>query len=461
MAPALERCAARFEGVADLGAHVERLAPELDRAARDARDVEEVVHEPRHLRHLAIHRLEERPAALGLEVAGLQHVQRGAHRRERVAQLVRERREELVLALVGPLDLLVEQAIVDRARRAPGDAFREPEVGARETPGRGAEREGERAAHAPARDEREDVDLAARRIGRGEPVADERLAVGDDEGALVVQELLEARALGPDVRRPGRDARRAFAADAAILVEQHHCREVGEGGGHERGGPLEQRIDVERARHDLCRFREEARAALRVLRDRARRLLAHQRHALVGTAPELRVELVELHQRLHLAAQHVRDHGRQDVIDRAEGIAARRVHLVGEGGDEDDRRMRGLAPRADELGRLEPVHARHVHVEQDHRRLIVEEPAQRLLARRGSDDVLVELLEDGAEDDALVEPVVDDQDVRALRTPRRREHLIRRIDRRELRAHRRRGAHRCSHAFSTASSWSRSTGFDR
>src|SRR5439155_11431297 len=109
------------------------------------------------------------------------------------------------------------------------------------TAGRRAERESERAAHAPPRDEREDVDLAARRIGRGEPVADGWLAVGDDEGALVVQELLETRALAADVRRPRRDARRALAADAAVLVEQHHRREVGEGGGRERGGPLEQR----------------------------------------------------------------------------------------------------------------------------------------------------------------------------------------------------------------------------
>ena len=307
---------------------------------------------------------------------------------------MRKRREELVLALVGPLDLLVEQAIVDRARRAPGDAFREPEVCPRETPGRGAERKSERAAHAPARDEREDVDLAARRIGCGEPVADERLAVGDDEGALVVQELLETRALAADVRRPRRDARRALAADAAVLVEQHHRREVGEGGGHERGGPLEQRVDVERARHDLCRFREEARAALRVLRARARRLLAHERHALVGTAPELRVELVELHQRLHLAAQHVRDHGRQDVIDRAEGVAARRVHLVGEGGDEDDRRVRGLAPRADELGGFQPVHARHVHIQQHDGEIVLQDLPERLFARVHRDDLLSKLFQD-------------------------------------------------------------------
>jgi hypothetical protein len=63
--------------------------------------------------------------------------------------------------------------------------------------------------------------------------------------------------------------------------------------------------------------------------------------------------------------------------------------------------VRGLAARADELGGLEAVHARHVHVEQDHRALVVEQPAQRLLARGSGDDVLLQLLEDGAEDHRL------------------------------------------------------------
>jgi hypothetical protein len=54
---------------------------------------------------------------------------------------VRERGEELVLAPVGALDLLVEQAIVERARDAPGDALGERQVGAREPACRGAERE--------------------------------------------------------------------------------------------------------------------------------------------------------------------------------------------------------------------------------------------------------------------------------------------------------------------------------
>jgi hypothetical protein len=50
----------------------------------------------------------------------LQHVHGVGDRRERVAQLVREHREELVLALVRLLDLAVEQRVLERGRRARG-----------------------------------------------------------------------------------------------------------------------------------------------------------------------------------------------------------------------------------------------------------------------------------------------------------------------------------------------------
>jgi hypothetical protein len=204
------------------------------------------------------------------------------------------------------------------------------------------------------------------------------------------------------------------ARDPAF-VDQGDGGEVGEEGHREPRGPLEDRVDVERARHHLRGLGEEARAPLRLLGHRARRLLLHERHPFVRTFLELRVQAMQLDQRLHLAAQDVGHHRREDVVDGAERIAARGVHLVGEGGDEDDRRVRRLAARADELGGLQAVHARHVHVEQDHRALVVEEPAQRLLARGRGDDVLVELLEDGAEDHPLVEPVVDDEDVGSVR----------------------------------------------
>ena len=72
---------------------------------RDARDVEQVVDQAHQVPHLPLHRLHGaldplRPR-LRPRPDGAQKVQRADDGRERVAQLVRQQREELVLAPIG------------------------------------------------------------------------------------------------------------------------------------------------------------------------------------------------------------------------------------------------------------------------------------------------------------------------------------------------------------------------
>ena len=71
-------------------------------------------------------------------------------------------------------------------------------------------------------------------------------------------------------------------------------------------------------------------------------------------------------------------------------------------------------PRAlellDQLGGLEAVHARHLHVEQDHGVLVVEQASQRLFARLDADELLAERIEDRLEREEVLRPVVDEQD---------------------------------------------------
>ena len=71
-------------------------------------------------------------------------------------------------------------------------------------------------------------------------------------------------------------------------------------------------------------------------------------------------------------------------------------------------------PLLDQLRGLEAVHARHLDVEQDRRELLVEQPPQRLLARRGADEVGVERLEDRLQGEQVLGPVVDEQQLRAV-----------------------------------------------
>ena len=154
----------------------------------------------------------------------------------------------------------------------------------------------------------------------------------------------------------------------------------------------------------MARVREEIRTPPRLLG-------RGPRHLGFGHGARPLLHLVELDEHLHLAAQHVGAHRREDVVDRAERVALRGLHLVGVGRDEDDGRVRRFLVLPDELRRLQAVDVGHVDVEQDHRELAVQHLAQRLGARAHHDEVLPELLENAAEDQQLLGQVVDDQDV--------------------------------------------------
>ena len=111
------------------GARDDRLAAHgscarLDRAARDARDVEQVVDQPRQVQRLAVDDV-ARPLSCGLSIDAARHDLDGvADRRERIAQLVREDREELVLVPVGSLQRgLGARALGDLGLQQPGSTL--------------------------------------------------------------------------------------------------------------------------------------------------------------------------------------------------------------------------------------------------------------------------------------------------------------------------------------------------
>ena len=81
------------------------------------------------------------------------------------------------------------------------------------------------------------------------------------------------------------------------------------------------------------------------------------------------------------------------------------------GRDENDRHVRGPAAVADQGRGFEPVHARHVDVEQNDREIAFEHLFQCLLAGFGGEKPLPEILEDGLVDEKLVRAVIDDENV--------------------------------------------------
>jgi len=132
---------------------------------------------------------------------------------------------------------------------------------------------------------------------------------------------------------------------------------------------------------------------------------------LLGFPLHLLVRARERHEHAHLGAQDVRRERADQVVHRAQGIPTRRLHFVGVGGEEDDRRVRVPNPLPDEGRRLEPVHVRHVHVEEDDRGLALEEELERLAPRADRDHALAHVGQRRFDGQALGREIVDHQDV--------------------------------------------------
>ena len=431
----------RLDAVRDDARELDWLFLEHDLALADARHVEQLVHQARKLCHLPVDDVARHYHALLVRADAAHQLDGVADRRERVSQLVRQHRQELVLAAVRVLQLLL------RLARA-GDLALERAVQARVLEGhRGASRE--LLEHLAVLRLTADV---AERKGADQLLADlQRIADGRRKAALLGQ-LVRAPLAQHRLQRLGERGRDKLAGRRRNRLELARLflhRDGGDFAGM-RHDQLEQPphavLEVERGAELAARVREEVGAATLVLGRMAGRLgFRHGARALL--------HLPQLDEHLDLAAQDIGAHRREDVVDRAERIALRRLHLVGVGGDEDDRRVRRLLVLPDELRRLQAVDVGHVDVEQDHRELARQHLAQRFRARAHHHQVLVELLEDRAEDEQLLRQIVDDQDVGFFFAHRLSPGLCAGPSSGVV--------HRCSQPRSTESRCSRSTGFDR
>src|SRR5262249_4941105 len=107
-------------------AQVETLLLEREPSEADARDVQQVVEQPRQVPRLPAQDLEQ-PRAIGLARA-LQSLEPVRHRAERIAQLVRQHGEKLVaMALLG-LERLEQARRVEGERDAKPDVLKESHI---------------------------------------------------------------------------------------------------------------------------------------------------------------------------------------------------------------------------------------------------------------------------------------------------------------------------------------------
>ncbi len=82
-----------------------------------------------------------------------------------------------------------------------------------------------------------------------------------------------------------------------------------------------------------------------------------------------------------------------------------------ERGQEHDWNMASALSRANKRGHFVAVHARHVHIEQDHRIFLEEKVMERLLPRMRDDERLAQLLQGVANSHGGARIVIDDEDL--------------------------------------------------
>ena len=117
---------------------------------------------------------------------------------------------------------------------------------------------------------------------------------------------------------------------------------------------------------------------------------------------------------LDLGAEDVGNERAHQVVDGSERVAPGDLHLVGIGGEEDDRRVGGARALADQRRGLEAIHAGHVDVQQDHGGVVVKQELQRLPTRAQADHVVAKIAEARLDGQSLGGEIVDHQDVDAI-----------------------------------------------
>ena len=117
----------------------------------------------------------------------------------------------------------------------------------------------------------------------------------------------------------------------------------------------------------------------------------------------------------HLRGQHPGVERLGEVIDGAGRVPAHRlVRFTVDGRQEDDRDVPGLLPLLDVGGGGEAVEAGHLHVEEDHGEVVMEEVSQGLVAGTGLDQRVAHRAQDLLQDDQVLGAVVDEKDLGRL-----------------------------------------------
>ena len=129
VAPFLDERAAGFDGAIHHRRQLDPLLAEFDLASGDAGHVQQVIDQPGHLVYLPVDHLRGPLQFRYRRTLGTKDLHRIADRGQRVAELVGQHRQELVLAAVGLLERRQEPRILDGDDGTVGEVFCSGQIG--------------------------------------------------------------------------------------------------------------------------------------------------------------------------------------------------------------------------------------------------------------------------------------------------------------------------------------------
>src|SRR6476659_707604 len=98
-------------------------------------------------------------------------------------------------------------------------------------------------------------------------------------------------------------------------------------------------------------------------------------------------------------------------VDRTQRVALRHLYIVVERRNKNDWRVLAAPPLPNQRRGFKAVHLGHVYIKQNHRKVILQQRAQRFTTRSRFDDVLTKLGERGLYRQNFLGHVVDDKNV--------------------------------------------------
>src|SRR5258708_6266289 len=111
-----------------------------------------------------------------------------------------------------------------------------------------------------------------------------------------------------------------------------------------------------------------------------------------------------------LRAQDLRYDRLDQKIHRAEAVSAKQMGIALVTSQEEDRSALRTLPLADEFGRFKAVHLRHLDVQQNQRKIVLQDVRQSLAAGLGEHQILAQAIQDRLQRHQTRGVIVDQKD---------------------------------------------------